>query len=648
MSSPLLWGPNNTAINLQNGMLQANGMLNKNDGAKNYITYNNFENGLTTGYSLGTTGTLTNGVPTGTPTFGSGTTNLTLGVTTSNPLAGTTSLQLVASAATTAGNMVATDALTIDIEDQAKILNWKFAYSIPSGVANGNFSGTSSNSFAVAAWDVTNSVWLSNTGNFSLVQASGVGIASGTFQTGATTASIRLIIYAANASAGAITINMDSFFMGPQQTLIGYAGTDYQAYTPTFTGFGTVGNVTFASARVGDRLIIRGYFTAGTTTATEARISLGFNAGNSNVSTPSSGLPLLQAVGYMKGGTASTTFFGEAVVTIEPSVNYLTFNVATSTAGYTKTGGTAFTTGGTYSLYAEVPIAGWSTNTALSNDTDTRQVFCQVSAAGTVTNATPAMVFPVVLKDSHNTYNAATGVYTVPVSGDYMFSFYNFVRSVSGTITGNVYIDGAAYTLSPVRYTDQSGVGGSFLLPGLRAGQTLSFGGGGSLTYSAGTYAPIVTFQRLAGPAVIAAAESVNMKYTNTAGTSLSNAGFTNVPFATRVYDSHNAWNGTQFVAPIAGKYSVKATINFASATYGVNNSIVCAIYRNGSLDTAGAEEPIMAIVTLPFGGDVATTVQCNPGDTVELRVFNTRSGGSTALATTTGYNHIEIERVGN
>ena len=71
-NSPLLFGPNNVATNLQAGTLQADGGLLKYNGNKNYLSFGNFENNNVTGWSLGTVGTLTNAIPTGTPTFGSG------------------------------------------------------------------------------------------------------------------------------------------------------------------------------------------------------------------------------------------------------------------------------------------------------------------------------------------------------------------------------------------------------------------------------------------------------------------------------------------------------------------------------------------------------------------------------------------------
>jgi len=100
------------------------------------------------------------------------------------------------------------------------------------------------------------------------------------------------------------------------------------AWTPTFTGFGVVSGVTAYSWRVGALLFFEIRFTSGTTTNVEARISLGFNGTNGNVTTASN-YPTLQIVG--KGATSTQsggTGGGSAVVLAEASKTYITFGVA--------------------------------------------------------------------------------------------------------------------------------------------------------------------------------------------------------------------------------------------------------------------------------------------------------------------------------
>jgi len=182
-------------------------------GVKSYIISNpSIEDGTTTGFSLGNV-TLPSNFPSGVPTFGSGASGtLALTASSSSPLAGSYSLLYADSAATTAGNFVATDAFTVDLEGQAKVMQWKAFYKASVNPTNGNFSGTSSNSFGWAIYDVTNSAWIQPAGVYNMVQNSGVGMASGTFQTSSTGTSYRLVMYNGNASSGAISMQLDDVF----------------------------------------------------------------------------------------------------------------------------------------------------------------------------------------------------------------------------------------------------------------------------------------------------------------------------------------------------------------------------------------------------------------------------------------------------
>src|ERR1700744_3529463 len=118
-NSPLLYGPNSIASNLQTGSILPNGTFLNQNGSPNYCTFGNFANGLSTGWSLGAiSGSLTNGIPvTGTnvPTFGSGSTGLTIPIVSSSQSAqgGAFALKYTSTGATTVGNMLASDPLNL-------------------------------------------------------------------------------------------------------------------------------------------------------------------------------------------------------------------------------------------------------------------------------------------------------------------------------------------------------------------------------------------------------------------------------------------------------------------------------------------------------------------------------------------------------
>lgn len=136
--------------------------------------------------------------------------------------------------------------------------------------------------------------------------------------------------------------------------------TDWVAYTPTFTGFGTVSNVQIWSRRVGDTLHIRGRVQAGTPTAVEAQMTLGYNGTNSNVTSSSTKITGIQLAGgfIFDGGGASM-----ANTLIESNKGYITFGyqaVAGAVGGLTKYAGSSLVATNTVvSFMAEVPIASF-------------------------------------------------------------------------------------------------------------------------------------------------------------------------------------------------------------------------------------------------------------------------------------------------
>lgn len=649
-NSPYIWGPS-YATNLQPGggeLDQVTGRVRINDGPQNLVGFATFENNLTTGWSLGTTGALTNGIPTGTPTFGSGTTSLTLGTTNITPINGIYSLTYTASAATTVGNMLASDPLTVPNKFLSKLLPFSFSYQVTSGAANVNMSGTSSNSFGIAFYDPTNAVWLTNTGNFNFTQSAGVGTCSGTVLMNSNTNTVRMIVYNVNATAGAATLYFDDFYLGPQNNAYGAVMTDWVAFTPTITGFGTPTGVSFVSRRIGDSLFVRGEFVSGTSTAVSAQISFGFAGGNSNVTMDATKTPTNSVLGKgMTSVAGTTTYFGSlSVIANAGSAVLLGIRTSTTADSAAATANIIAANGNFVSVEFSVPISGWSSNVIQSSDTLTQSVAAQAACSTAfAASATTPINFDTVAEDTSGsvTTSATAWKFTAPVTGDYFVSVT--LLSGTGTATISVFKNGSLFK-SLFSISTTVVLGGTTVLS-LKAGDFIDIRPGAAVTLTTSVSTNTVSIYRLANPATIQATDVVAMKYTNTAGTSVANTGDNNVPFATKVYDTTNSYNTATgiYTCPVAGRYSVKGTINYTSATYGVNNQLICSVYKNGALDTYGDIAPVMAIVTLPFGSVIDTTVLCNPGDTLEMRAQNTRSAGATTLNTGAGFNHIEISR---
>jgi hypothetical protein len=633
-----------------------------NQGAKNYITYNNFENNATTGWTLGHA-SLTSNLPSGAPTFGSGY-DSHLGISIFQPsLAGTYSLSYNSSgsggAALVAGDFLSTQVYSIDKEDQSKVLTFKFYFQ--ASTTGINFSGTSSNTFGVAIYDVTNSAWIIPAGVWGMTQGTGVGYCTGTFQTPYNMTQFRLVLFNANTTAGAVAILLDDFSVGPQTAPYGPVVTDWQSYTPTISpisGYATSWSPQGFWRRVGQNM--EGYIKWRKDT------NAGTGAGNLTFSIPS-------------GYTIDTTIT-EATDTVIGFAKTYNFQLATS---YDRLYGLSVGAGGTViqfrkvgaativvgtdvganaEFYAHftVPIVGWSSNVQMSSDTDTRVVAASANLSSGSHGTSGSYIILsggtwTIEKDSHAAMSTG-GTYTVPVSGWFELSgSLGFASNATGIRALAFYRNGSALT-TPTQVTAVTGadtlVGGSALVY-CNAGDTLQIGGyqnsGGSLNYNNTNNETRFSVKRLSGPAVVAATETVACRYTNTAGTTLTKSSNNTVPFPTKDYDTHGAFVTDTFTAPVSGKYAVKATLTLSSgATWANTDSLILEVLKNGTIHT-GSQFVFSGTVSAAPNQQVTATVNCVAGDTIKINCNpNKGSAGNINLATSAGYNALAIDRIGN
>lgn len=134
--------------------------------------------------------------------------------------------------------------------------------------------------------------------------------------------------------------------------------TPWVAYTPTFTGFGTVSSVEVWSRRVGDTLQIRGRFTSGTSTAVEARVTLGFNGTNSNVSSSNTTITNIQMCGITTPDTAQT---GTQFNLIQANSGYFGFGLQSGASGGLTllNGNSVALSGWVISFKVDIPVDVW-------------------------------------------------------------------------------------------------------------------------------------------------------------------------------------------------------------------------------------------------------------------------------------------------
>jgi hypothetical protein len=283
----------------------------------------------------------------------------------------------------------------------------------------------------------------------------------------------------------------------------------------------------------------------------------------------------------------------------------------------------------------------------MSNDTDTRVVAFDAANTSnqTLTASVTNISFPNNISDSHGAFSG-TNTYTIPVSGDYVINGIFLALSASDIY---IYVDGVISTHLVGISNASQGFNGSALLRNLRAGQLITLRSAANVTLVGNAQYCRLQIFRLSGPSAIAATDSVNGKYDNTAGTSLTSSEAT-VPFATKKYDSHGAYSGTVFTAPIAGVYEFTSTLSVQS----VANSTNQVLY--GGFRVTSVPESLSAAtqgVMIEWGNGAAhgqvinftKQYKLNAGDTVEVRAFNSNTIG---LATDAGANFFAWKRVGN
>jgi hypothetical protein len=188
------------------------------------------------------------------------------------------------------------------------------------------------------------------------------------FPCGDLSASNTMCVESTSASAAAISVGR--VYAG-LATNLGLANpiSDWSGYTPTLTGFGTASSVSFKSRRVGDTLEVIGSLVSGTSTATEARATLGYGGVSGNVTIDTAKIPTNSVIGSGALNVSSTTYF--ALYPLATGANsYLAFSVQNSTANAltAQNASTIIGSGQTLQFHAIVPIVGWGSQQALSSN----------------------------------------------------------------------------------------------------------------------------------------------------------------------------------------------------------------------------------------------------------------------------------------
>ena len=550
---------------------------------------------------------------------------------TSSPLRGQASFLWTKSAANRQGEGFSYDFLIADA-DKGKVLQCSFDYAIASGTY-------ADDDMVCYMFDVTNLV---------LIQPAPYKIKNHTlvsdryffeFQAPSNSNSYRLIVHTASTSASAYTLKFDDFILGPQAKLYGSPITDWVSYTPSNTqGFGTITSPEIQYAREGADLLIRAKFTSGTTTASEAQISL--PTGMTSADTTK--IPSIQMAGapaFRNISSAAAMF----VPLIEPSKTYLTFSAGNVVAGtvavLTKAGGSSITNSGEVIVFnARVPILGWGSSQLASQDASTRVVAARASGAAASATAGNTIIFPSVDFDTHGGFSS--GRYTVPVSGYYECRAW---LAANVSVIYSIYVNGTLVK-DITRADDAAGRGSGSCLIKVIAGDIIDLRP--NITSGANSSAAWFAVNQVQGPAQIMASEFVSAAI-NSSTTSLTASTDTKVVFTTKEYDTHGAINGSldTFTAPVAGYYRVTSSIIGPSVAQTLTNKFDILLYKNGSSAKIISLNRGQATATYRMTANGSTEIKCVAGDTLQIYVNADAAG---AIPSGAGFATAMFTKIGN
>jgi hypothetical protein len=290
------------------------------------------------------------------------------------------------------------------------------------------------------------------------------------------------------------------------------------------------------------------------------------------------------------------------------------------------------------SFYAQIPIQGWSSSVQMSNDTDTRVVSLSAGRAQAAVTGGANITGFTTLQDTHGAFNSSTGIYTIPVTGDYVVAVSGALPTIGSCSISTIY-DGSGVVFTSTGTAGATRGVSSALLTGLPAGKTISFRSDTSVTLTAELR---ISIHRLSGPSVVAASETVACHVETSAGPTITTGSGSAVSFPTKVYDTHNAFSGNTYTVPVSGKYRITALLTMVNTS--VTAVMFSDIYVNGTLSkNLTAIYPYLSnLNNHRINGSV--TLNLNAGQTVQLFAG---SGTAIALFPSAAYNYFIIERVG-
>lgn len=538
----------------------------------------------------------------------------------------------------------------IDPQDKAKMLDVNLEYILRSGTFNAGGVGIDSD-LEVFVYDVTNAAIVGSLSSNKLLSNNTTlsDLFSASFQSASNSTSYRLILHSSTTTTSAFTIGFGDISVARSKYVYGTPVTDWVSYTPTGTW---IANTTYAGKkrRVGDSYEYDITVSlSGAPTSATLLVNIPDNIDTTKFSSAS-----LPTIGYGTVTDSGTTNYPLSVITNGTTQVIPIASVASgtysSTTALSQVIPFTFGAGDIIQFHFSVPIVGLSASVQMSDQANLNTLAATYSVGtGASTTLNTPINFDTKLSDPSGLITVGVGSWkaTAQTPGTYRISGS---IATSGTPNIRLWKNGVAQL-----YLITIGSGGPissysaeiFLNSGdyidLRPDSTVTPTGG-----SLGTYQSTFSFSKLSGSATIAATESVNFKYSTTAGQSIANPFGSQVVWGTKDWDTHGMMNtstGT-WTFPVQGKYKVCAGLDYVSAVITAGNQRNVQFYKNGAAINYVINYPLASVTQAiaVFGCNLYNVVA---GDTGAIWT-NANESAARSLSTSGFTNYITLERVGN
>jgi len=578
---------------------------------KNYITVNNGEAGVTTGWS-----TYADAAGTSPVDCTGGSPNSTWAASASSAIHDSNNFLATLNTGATRQGEGVSYAFTVDSGDAPAMMSVKFFYKVAGGTfAAGNDSDRTS------AGDSDFTVWIYDVTNGTLIQPYTYRLYSNSttvsepfvsnFQTNSNSTSYRLCIHkgtSTSVSGTAITVRFDDFEISRSNIALNTPISDWVSYTPTITGLGTPASQSFYTRRVGDSRQVKFVLAAGTTTAELVSFTL-----PNNESIDSNKIAASTVIGKFNANVS--TWNGSIFKGASNTLVYFGADGTAYTSGYS---GNNYANGTIFGGYFEVPISGWSSNSQVSDGWDARQIGTRVYLdGGTTVTSGSAFVFTSKSHDKTNSYDTSNGRFTAPSQGLYevsaLITYASSAWTAGNTNNLQIYKNGSFHSFIDANDATST------------ASYVIAVRGTAQIELNAGDYIQIVpqftgsknshataglnwaSFKKLSSPQTMSATEVVSFD-ANTSTT----AGSTSTPLLFTVINdnSHGAYSSStgKFTAPYPGLYHFSVGAYFGSTSSSVR------LYKNGTYIRQGSQSSLTNVSVL------STELKLVAGDTVEVR----------------------------